>query len=479
MDSSLKINNKYHLPPKEIYNFKTIPSKNISYIGFLDKRSKNGVIMKTNFVELDFIKGIINIYESIVNFPNFISSEINILNISSCIMDRSISKLMYSLNIVFKEYNLTFGNKITFWSPNPKSILKWVEFINYSISSHSHMKNLIESNNEYKGIINSRPKSLSYINFNDKIDNIYECFKKKYIDESILNKINKSKELSNDSVLSNMSNTTNKTESSRKKNPNYKEEKNILEIDATLLFKITKSSFHVMNSIGNGSFGKVFKVKYRADGCEYAMKVLKKSALQKNKILKYAYNECNILHKLNHPYIIKLYYSFEDENYLYMIIDLCTAGDLSSYISKMLFEEEEAKFFIAELILSIEYIHKLGYIHRDLKPENLLIDSKGHIKLTDFGLVDENDKSQLSMTICGSIPYLAPEMVKEEGVNHSADLYAIGVILYEMIFGTTPFYNDNITNLYDNIVNKDINFKSNDNEISHDLKGLLKVCRYI
>jgi len=134
----------------------------------------------------------------------------------------------------------------------------------------------------------------------------------------------------------------------------------------------------------------------------------------KNNHLKYAISECNILKQSNHPYVLKMHYSFQTPKYLYMILDLCTGGDLAYHLTKReIFDENESKFFIAEVILAIEYLHSLDIIYRDLKPENILIDTEGHVKLADFGLAKEGIKNNNARSFCGSPAYLAPEMLTE------------------------------------------------------------------
>jgi len=119
-----------------------------------------------------------------------------------------------------------------------------------------------------------------------------------------------------------------------------------------------------------------------------------------------------------------MYYSFQTPKYLYMILDLCSGGDLSYHLAKCeIFSEQNAKFFIAEVVLAIEYIHSLDIIYRDLKPENILIDADGHVKLADFGLAKEGIKNNNAKSFCGSPAYLAPEMLSDSGVGKPADVY--------------------------------------------------------
>ena len=137
-----------------------------------------------------------------------------------------------------------------------------------------------------------------------------------------------------------------------------------------------------------------------------------------------------------------------------MILDLCPNGDLSYHLSiKEIFDENEARFFIAEVLLAIEYIHSLNVVYRDLKPENILVAADGHVKLADFGLAKEGITKGHSKakSFCGSPAYLPPEMLSESGVGKPADIYQMGAVLYEMLVGMPPFYTDNIQKLYRSI----------------------------
>ena len=140
-----------------------------------------------------------------------------------------------------------------------------------------------------------------------------------------------------------------------------------------------------------------------------------------------------------------------------MAEEFCSNGDLSEILDEhSLLEEDMAKFMIAELILGMRYMHDKGIIFRDLKPENILMDSEGHIRLADFGLAKQNEqalgkKDFKAQSFCGSPAYLAPEMLKKQGVSKSGDVYQVGVVLYEMLVGIPPFYNDNMKILYENI----------------------------
>lgn len=243
--------------------------------------------------------------------------------------------------------------------------------------------------------------------------------------------------------------------------------------DSSLTKGINFSSFDILETLGSGTFGKVFKVRLRSNGKIYAMKIINKKYLIRNQQLRYAVTECNVLKQAQHPFIINLHYAFQTPDHLYMILDYCPGGDLAFHIVRNLFEEDEARFFIAELILAVEHLHEMDIIYRDLKPENILIDEEGHIKLADFGLAKENvSDNKIAQSFCGSPAYLAPEMVNRRGVGKSADIYGIGAVLYEMISGTPPFYAHDIKTMYNNISNNNIMLLD---FFSDELKDLLRL----
>lgn len=263
----------------------------------------------------------------------------------------------------------------------------------------------------------------------------------------------------------------------RRKNPfsqtNNDEEDAKLIDDSSLTNGINFSSFEILECLGSGTFGKVFRVKLKQNGSIYAMKIINKKYLIKNHQLRYAVTECNVLKQAQHPFIITLHFAFQTPEHLYMILDYCPGGDFSYHIAKHLFEEDEAKYFIAELILAIEHLHNMDIIYRDLKPDNVLIDAQGHIKLADFGLAKENvTDNKIAQSFCGSPAYLTPEMVNRKGVGKSADIYGIGAVLYEMMSGTPPFYAHDLSTMYKNISTNNLWFHD---YFSEELKDLLRV----
>ncbi|CAO2628809.1 Ribosomal protein S6 kinase alpha-2 [Lemmus lemmus] len=207
--------------------------------------------------------------------------------------------------------------------------------------------------------------------------------------------------------------------------------------------KADPSQFELLKVLGQGSYGKVFlvrKVTGSDAGQLYAMKVLKKATLKVRDRVR-SKMERDILAEVNHPFIVKLHYAFQTEGKLYLILDFLRGGDLFTRLSKeVMFTEEDVKFYLAELALALDHLHSLGIIYRDLKPENILLDEEGHIKITDFGLSKEAiDHDKRAYSFCGTIEYMAPEVVNRRGHTQSADWWSFGVLMFEMLTGSLPF----------------------------------------
>uniref|UniRef100_A0A8C4HSL9 non-specific serine/threonine protein kinase n=1 Tax=Dicentrarchus labrax TaxID=13489 RepID=A0A8C4HSL9_DICLA len=204
--------------------------------------------------------------------------------------------------------------------------------------------------------------------------------------------------------------------------------------------KADPSQFELLKVLGQGSFGKVFLVRKILGpdaGQLYAMKVLKKASLKVRDRVR-TKMERDILVEVNHPFIVKLHYAFQTEGKLYLILDFLRGGDVFTRLSKeVMFTEEDVKFYLAELALALDHLHNLGIVYRDLKPENILLDEAGHIKLTDFGLSKESvDADKKAYSFCGTVEYMAPEVVNRRGHTQSADWWSLGVLMVHKLTQT-------------------------------------------
>jgi len=192
-------------------------------------------------------------------------------------------------------------------------------------------------------------------------------------------------------------------------------------------------------------------------------------------LIRYAQTEKNVLAQVNHPFIVKLHYSFQSGENLFMVLDFCPGGDLGQALqAETRFTEARAKIYISEILLALEELHKRDIIYRDLKPDNILLDAEGHAMLTDFGLSKEDVPEYLNgaKSFCGSVAYLAPEMLKRMGHGKAVDWYLLGVVLYEMMVGTPPYYADSKEQLFENIEKAQLKLPST---LSAELRSLLKL----
>ena len=239
-------------------------------------------------------------------------------------------------------------------------------------------------------------------------------------------------------------------------------------------YQIKESDFEKLKLLGKGSFGKVYLIREKKTKKLYAMKILSKEYIKEKNEEEHTKRERELLSELNNPFIIKLYYAFQNERNLFLISDFIQGGDLFFHLRReCFFSNEKSRFYICELILALEYLHKKNMIYRDLKPENILIDKNGHIKLTDFGLAKIIDKKNIKLTICGTPQYIAPEVFKEK-YDSSVDWWSLGCLLYEFLSGKVLFrFNGNIDL---NIYNKPIQMLNNfSNEAKLFLKDILVV----
>ncbi|TNN14412.1 Ribosomal protein S6 kinase alpha-2 isoform 3 [Schistosoma japonicum] len=213
--------------------------------------------------------------------------------------------------------------------------------------------------------------------------------------------------------------------------------------------KVDASCFDLLFVIGQGSFGKVFLVRKNNGndkGTLYAMKVLKKAVLKVRDRLRTKL-ERDILTRIKHPYIVDLHYAFQTEGKVYLILEFLRGGDLFSRLSReYMFTEEDVKFYLAEIALALNYLHSNGIVYRDLKPENVLLNEDGHVRLTDFGLSKESIfecAGDRTYSFCGTVEYMAPEVVSRHGHGTAADWWSFGVLMYELLTGMLPFHSEN------------------------------------
>lgn len=204
---------------------------------------------------------------------------------------------------------------------------------------------------------------------------------------------------------------------------------------------MTIDDFALLKVIGRGSFGKVYMVRKKDTNMIYALKTLKKDFIIRTNQVNNSKIERDIMKQINHPFVVRLHFAFQSPECLYFVTDFLNGGELFFHLcNEIRFPENRARFYAAEMVLALEHLHSQGIIYRDLKPENVLLDSEGHLKLTDFGLSKMRMNSEeLTNTFCGTPEYLAPEVIKAVGHSFSVDWWSLGMLTYEMISGINPF----------------------------------------
>ncbi|KAJ2735699.1 cAMP-dependent protein kinase catalytic subunit [Coemansia sp. BCRC 34962] len=230
--------------------------------------------------------------------------------------------------------------------------------------------------------------------------------------------------------------------------------------------------FEVFRTVGTGSFGRVRLVRHRTTNKYYAMKVLKKSHVVRVKQVEHVNSERRILAECDCPFIVHMLGTCQDRVNLYFFMEYVVGGELFTYLRRyQQFPSPVAKFYAAEVLLALEYMHARNIIWRDTKPENILLDHMGHVKLTDMGFAKK--VVDRTWTLCGTPDYLAPEVIQAKGYGKSVDWWALGILIFEMIAGYPPFYDEDHYRLYEKVLAGHIQWPSQFDPIARDLVSRL------
>ncbi|KAF2196472.1 kinase-like protein [Delitschia confertaspora ATCC 74209] len=224
--------------------------------------------------------------------------------------------------------------------------------------------------------------------------------------------------------------------------------------------RLSIEDFELLKVVGKGSFGKVMQVQKRDTHRIYALKTIRKAHIISRSEVAHTLAERSVLAQINNPFIVPLKFSFQSPEKLYLVLAFVNGGELFHHLQKeQRFDINRARFYAAELLCALECLHGFNVIYRDLKPENILLDYTGHIALCDFGLckLDMKDEDRTN-TFCGTPEYLAPELLTGVGYTKSVDWWTLGVLLYEMLTGLPPFYDENTNDMYRKILTEPLHF---------------------
>ncbi|CAL0302579.1 unnamed protein product [Lupinus luteus] len=273
---------------------------------------------------------------------------------------------------------------------------------------------------------------------------------------------------------------TSETTSDVKKSPfdNVIIEEPLISGDGNLMKiqRVSIEDFEVLKVVGQGAFAKVYQVRKKGTSEIYAMKVMRKDKIMEKNHAEYMNAERDILTKIEHPYVVQLRYSFQTKYRLYLVLDFVNGGHLFFQLYHQgLFREDLARIYAAEIVSAVSHLHSNGIMHRDLKPENILMDVDGHVMLTDFGLAKCFKESARSNSMCGTLEYMAPEIILGNGHDKAADWWSVGVLLFEMLTGKPPFRGGNREKIQQKIVKDKMKMPAFLSSEAHSLlKGLLQ-----
>ena len=217
--------------------------------------------------------------------------------------------------------------------------------------------------------------------------------------------------------------------------------------------KLSMDNFRIISVLGRGFYGKVMLCQKLDTGELYAIKSIHKDRLSDSGKSSAVMAERNIMMKSHHPFIVNLCFAFQTPSKFYLGLEYAPGGELFYHMDKVgSIQVDDARLYVAEIGLALTHLHSIGIIYRDLKPENILFDAEGHVKLTDFGLSKDLVDGEQATTFCGTSEYLAPEVVMQQPYSYEIDEWALGVLTFEMILGTTPFYDENKAVMFGKIV---------------------------
>ena len=413
---------------------KLIKDEEVLFCDFISKISRFGLNQERIILLTDK-----NIYYLKSKSPTFVITYLQLIGIT---LSKTTSEFIFHINFEDQDYHFTSKNRdllisqlAIIYQSNTKKVLKICEV------EQKSLKQFITSKKDKK-------KSTSYT----KMDQKFLIDTKSFIDK--YNKIS-DKELESDKI-----------EKKRKVGTIFSTHKTVKNVGV--------DDFKIVKVIGRGSYGKVCLVEFKQTKELFAMKSLKKNVLLDEDQVECTLLEKNILQSLDYPFLVGMVFCFQTEERVYFVLPFIQGGELFQHLRKYkYFPEKNVKFYASIIGLSLEYLHKKGIVYRDIKPENILLEKDGYLKLIDFGMAKILKEDEKTNSFCGTPEYLAPEIITGEGHNRMADWWSYGTLVYEMLFGIPPFFNENVEMMYELITNKELRFPKKFN-VSDEAKDLLR-----
>lgn len=404
-----------------------IPKPLPKVCGIVYKIGRKLPIFRERYVEINPIEGVFKRFKSIKDYPNNHNEKLLLSKISNCNVKYPI--YMDSKNFSF-EFTVDGNVKECYRVNSYYALTEWVTHINKAIKYAKFWENVEKKYSNVKAYLKTLEQSSSKITIE--------------IDKPTPNNIknNNNNNHSNTNTIINSSNTShnnnnNVSLTSNIKSPKTSKRKDLtLNNDSQLTQGICLNSFEILEVMNNCSYGKIFKVRLHTNKKTFLMKALNKEYLIRNNLLRFMIYQCNLLMKVNNPFIIKLHFCFQTETYLYMIVDYCPGGSLAYHVNMNTINESDIKLYTCEILIGLYHLYELGFTFKNLSLKNIMICSDGHIKLADMCLDKESEKSILD----DDKVFVSEDMVSWKGKGKSENLFEIGVIMYEMLTGTRPLF---------------------------------------
>ena len=240
--------------------------------------------------------------------------------------------------------------------------------------------------------------------------------------------------------------------------------------------RVNEDSFEMLKTLGKGYYGRVFLCEKKDSKKLYAVKVISKLDIIKRNFFDNLKNEKMILEKVKNPFVVNLEYCFASPSYIFFVMEFKQGGELYHHLRKRTrFSESMTRFYGAQILLGLEYLHSLNIMYRDMKPENILLDDKGNASLADYGISKIIREGEKTKSFVGTPDYVAPEIILQKGHNKNVDIWCFGILLYEMIYGLPPFYNKQQNIMLNNIIKINPTFPKMI-KISEELENLINSC---